>query len=309
MLKNLLFVVFFCWGSLVSVVAQEDISYNHILSVSTYYNPSFAGTSGAGSFSGNFKTGDISPHHADMNSVCMSFDKYFSRVQGGLGLISYYNFSPNKNISANYLGLIYAPKFRLNDYFTFSPSMKAGFISNTGNVTYQCPSDTATFRVTRRSSDFALGVLLNSANLYAGMSVDHIFEPKINFAYYDTIPLYRKYQLQFGYHYEGSENGRSFVHFNTLYQIQKNNNFIFISNYYVGKKYEYLLGENEYFCRLMLGVGYKMINPKILDFSDNTFFLGFGVQTYSMTLGAGIELPSFSIQPSTVEASVKYTFK
>jgi len=306
--KILILATFFVFGSFISSKAQEDVPYNHILSVSTYYNPSFAGTSGKYSFSNNFKSGDFGHYNSDMYSLCLSYDMYLNAIQGGIGIIGYYNHLTPNNASANYVGIIYAPKFNLFDICTISPSIKFGYIHNEDKLIINTPIDCDTIGVQKKGSDLSFGLLLNSNCIYAGLSVDHLLEPKINFLNYNLVPLYKKYVVQLGYHSAKSEARGSLMHLNLLYQIQKNNNFLFLSDYYVGRRIEYLTAGGDFYYRLMIGIGYKMINPTFLDYSENSIFCGLGVQDNTFTLGLGVEMPTAHIQPKIIETSIKFSF-
>lgn len=306
---KILIVFLLLSGYYTSLQGQEDVPYDHILSVATYYNPSFAGSNGKYSFSNNFKSGDFGPHQSDMYSVYFSFDTYIDAIRGGLGLIGYYNNSAPFEGSSRYLGLIYAPKFNIKN-ITISPSVKFGYFKNVDKlIVLNNQQDYDTLEVHKKSADLSTGLLVSSGNIYFGFSVDHLLEPRINsnLSYTDFVSLDKKYVAQFGYHFARNENWRSFIHINTLYQNQKNNNFLFVSDYYIGRKIQYPMRNNIYFFRLMLGLGYKLINPTLYDFSKNSVFAGLGVQDNSLTLGIGIEVPTRSYKSQIIESSIKYT--
>ena len=89
--------------------------------------------------------------------------------------------------------------------------------------------------------------------------------------------------------------------------MQYKNNYFFISNYFIGKKMEFAKRSNNGFFRPMMGVGYKMINKRFSDFSKNELYAGLGVQDKSLTLAAGVEVPTNSFATKTIETSIKYT--
>jgi len=303
-----LFIFLFCYNPLIA--QEEDISYNHILSVSTYYNPSFAGTAGKYSLSNNFKSGDFGRKNSNMFSMYLSYDMYLNAVRGALGLIYFYNnTSPFEGLS-RYCGFIYAPKINISNSLILSPSIKFGCYSNVDKlIEIKSQQEYDTIDVNKKNRDISAGLLISSSNMYAGVSVDHLLEPRINsnFINSDFIPVYKKYIIQYGYHYSRNEKGISFIHLNLLYQIQYKNNYFFVSNYFIGKKMAFAKRSNNGFLKPMLGVGYKMINKKFSDCSKNELFAGLGVQDNSLTMAVGFDMPTNTFKTKAIETSIKYT--
>ncbi len=287
----------------VELNAQEDIHYNHIFSTATYYNPSFAGINGRSSFSGNFTDSDFEHYNPGVYSYYFSFDTYLDSLQTGVGLMAYFNKIIPGNGSAGYIGAVYAPKLRIGKKFNLSPSLKPGYIHNHENVVNLAHDTVA---ANKDAFDLAGGILLNSKRYFVGFSVDHLFEPKINYRNNTPVTLKRKYNAQFGYHYAKNDSHGSFIHFNMLCQYQGNSYTLFASNYYVGKKIRYSFMGEEFFHRILLGAGYKLTNDNL---SENGLFLGIGTQEKNLTFGLGFQINLATSDLNVIETSIKYTLK
>ena len=297
--------LFLCMLSinLFTLQAQEDIHYNHIFSADTYYNPSFAGLNGNSAFSYNFDDCDFQHINPGIYSFYLSFDTYLDSLRSGVGLIAYYNRIVPHYGSASYIGAIYAPKFRLNENYNLSPSLKFGYIHNSErlvNSNNQNSDDTVQGR--KNGVDLTLGILLNSKRCYVGFSVDHLLEPKINYLDNASAPLRRKYTAQFGYHYVKNDIRCSFIHFSLLCQYQDNHYTLFASNYFVGRKTRYSFLGEEMYHRILIGAGYKLTNDPL---SENGIFMGIGTQEKYLTVGVGFEISTFDYHFSAIETSVK----
>jgi len=282
--------------------AQEDIHYNHIFSTDAYYNPSFAGINGSSSFSTNFTDSDFDHFNPGVYSFYFSYDTYLDSLRTGVGLIAYLNKIIPDNGTSSYIGAIYAPKFKLGKKFNLSPSLKPGYIHNRQNIV---STSEDTIAAKKDAFDLAAGLLLNSKRFYIGLSVDHLFEPRINYLDNASVSLKRKYIAQFGYHYAKNDTHGSFIHFNLLYQYQNNSYSLFASNYYVGKKTRYSFMGEEFFHRILFGAGYKITNDAL---SENGLFLGIGTQEKNLTIGLGFVVSLTTTELNVVETSVKYSF-
>lgn len=307
-IKNIkqFFLCFLVFGSIPALQAQEDIGYDHILSVATYYNPSFAGTNGKYSLAHNFTTGDLQPSKSKFQSFNFSFDTYINAIHGGVGVLGYFNQITPQLGSSRYFGLIYAPKFYIRKKFLVSPSVKFGYLRNMHELTI-LGNDYLydTISVVNGSTDLSAGILLSTANMYAGFAADHILQPEIKFQSNTLMYLHRKYVAQFGYHYSRSEASSSFLHLNILYQNQFNNNFLFGSDYFIGRKIRSSLMGEDLSYRLLFGLGYKLALDPL---SENCMFIGIGAQDKALTLGIGMELSTFVYEVRALETSIKYTF-
>jgi hypothetical protein len=303
---KLYFLFILTFGGIPAMHAQEDIGYDHILSVATYYNPSFAGTNGKYSLAHNFTTGDLQPTKSKFQSFNFSFDTYINAIHGGIGVLGYFNQVTPQFGSSRYFGLIYAPKFYLWEKFLISPSVKFGYLRNMHELTVM-ESDYSydTISVIKGSADWSAGILLSTANMYAGFATDHIFQPEIKFQSNTLMYVHRKYVAQWGYHYSRSDASSSFLHLNILYQNQFNNNFIFGSDYFIGSKIRSSLMGEDLSYRLLFGLGYKFALDPL---SENCLFIGVGAQDKALTLGIGMELSTFTYNVKTIETSIKYTF-
>lgn len=301
-----LFLCFLYFGSSPELQAQEDIGYDHILSVATFYNPSFAGTNGKYSLAHNFTNGDLQPTKLRFQSFNFSFDAYIHAIHGGVGLLGYYNQVMPQYGSSRYFGMIYAPKFYFHEKFIVSPSVKFGYLRNMHELTVVGKDNGYdTISVINASADLSAGILLSTANMYAGFAVDHILQPEIKFQSNTLMYLPRKYVTQWGCHYARSDARSSFLHINLLYQNQLNNNFIFGSDYFIGRKIRYSLMGEDLSYRLLFGIGYKLALDPL---SENCLFFGIGAQDKALTLGIGLELSTFTYEIKTIETSIKYTF-
>lgn len=279
--------------------AQEDVSYNHIFSVATYYNPSFAGTNGKPSFSLNIIDGDLDTS-SGIYSFCLSYDQFVKPLRGGIGFIGYYNLAVPYSGDVKYFGCIYAPKYLIFDKVNISPSLKAGYMSNNSRVISE---NNDTVVENKNSPDFSAAIMVNSKSIYAGFAVDHFLQPEIDYFDNSITRLKRKYVAQLGYHCSKNEYGRSFIHLNILYQNQERNNLLFISNYYAGKMKKYRIGSQEVTYRMMYGLGFKTtVNPS----PGQSVFIGVGTQDKTLTVGIGLELSASTFLPKMLETSIKF---
>jgi type IX secretion system PorP/SprF family membrane protein len=287
-----------------SLYAQNDVAYDHLMSAATYYNPSFAGANGKTSFSHNFNNTNFNSKKPGFTSLFFSIDAYTRKLRGGIGLLGYYNQSSPQTASSAYVGLIYAPKISLENNLNISPSVKFGYICNKNKMIFHYDStDTDTLTNNLNGRDFSLGLLINTERFYAGISADHLLEPKVNCFGSTGNVLSRKYLAQFGYHYSWNDNKSSFWHLNLILQYQKSTSYAFLNDYLVSRKFRYRMGGMEYFYRLLLGVGYKFI---FYPYEEHVAYLGFGLQDHAVTLGGGFEFTTESYLPRTFEVSVKY---
>jgi type IX secretion system PorP/SprF family membrane protein len=302
-MKTIILIFCLLSGNLFYLQAQEDIHYNHNFSTATYYNPSFAGLNGNTTFSCDFNDCDFEHINPGVYSFYLSFDTYLDSIRSGVGLTAYYNRIVPHNGSASYIGAIYTPKFRLNENYNLSPSIKFGFIHNSEKLILsnnQTPEDTVQGR--KNNVDLTTGILLNSKRFYAGFSVDHLLEPKVNYLDNSPAPLKRKYMIQLGYHYAKSETRSSFIHVSMLCQYQNNRYTFFASDYFVGRKTRYSFMGEEFFHRILLGAGYKLTDDPL---SENGLYLGIGTQEKYLTVGLGFEISTSDYHLSAIETSIK----
>jgi type IX secretion system PorP/SprF family membrane protein len=305
-MKTYLLVLWLTVGVFFDLKAQEDIQYNHIFSAVNYYNPSFAGLYGGSAFSFDFTDSDFEHQNPGVYSSYFSCDTYLDSIRSGVGLTAYYNSVIPHNGSAAYIGAVFAPKFRLNKKYNLSPSIKPGYIHNREEIIIsddQLMPDTVS--VEKNSFDLAAGLLLNSKLFYLGISVDHLFEPKINYQDNSPVSLKRKYIAQFGYHWAKNDTHASFIHLNMLYQYQDSKYSLFASNYFVGRKTRYSFMGEEFFHRILIGAGYKLTDNPL---SEDGIFLGIGTQEKYLTLGVGFEISTSDYHLSAIETSIKIAF-
>lgn len=302
--KILLLISFSVTAVSLKLQAQNDIAYDHLMSASTYYNPSFAGADGNTSLSHNFNDNNFNSQKQGFTSLLFTFDTYMSFLNSGVGLVAYYNQSSPQKGSSAYIGGIYAKKMSINDEIHISPSVKIGYIYNRNKmIISHDSSDSDTLMRNLSGYDYSAGVLVNNERFYAGISVDHLFEPEVNNFDITNNVLSRKYIAQFGYHYSWNRERSSLWHLNFIMQYQKMNSYLFINDYLVSRKFKYRMGQMEYYYRLLVGIGYKyIIEPE----NEHVAYLGFGMQDHSITLGGGMEFTTESYLPRTFEISVKY---
>ena len=148
--------------------------------------------------------------------------------------------------------------------------------------------------------DFSFGLLFNTKRIYSGLAVDHVKERVINFGKNEQEDLsgkdnlFRKYILQLGYNHRAYNEARFSFNPNILYQYQKNNRSLFISNYF---RYSYLL----------IGFGYE----KRIDENIDKAFMGVGFSNSNFTFGVSFDYPLTNLNNSigtAIETSLKYSF-
>lgn len=305
--RILILIAFTLLAVQVHLQAQNDIAYDHLMTASTYFNPSFAGADGNASFSHNFNDNNFSSGAQGSTSVLFSFDKHIQRFNSGIGLIGYYNQMSPQQSSSVYIGGIYSKIIGINDDMRITPSVKVGYIYNRNKMII--PQDSSWADTTERDLkgyDYSAGLLVNDNRFYAGIAVDHLLQPKIS--YYNNADniLHRKYVAQFGYHYSWNTERSSLWHLNFIMQYQKKNSYLFVNDYLVSRKFRYRMGQMEYYYRILLGLGYKyVIEPD----NFHVAYLGFGLQDRNVTLGGGVEFTTNSYVPRTFEVSLKYVIR
>ena len=190
----------------------QDPVFARFYSAPLYLNPAFAGSVGCSRAALTYR--DEWPAISGiLTTYYLSYDQYVHPVRGGIGLNAYYD-KEGEGIINTYAGLIYSPVFIIKEKISIKPAIEIGYLSREINWNY--------FGKERRSKlDLSTGILVNSKNLFGGVAVHHLTQPKEGFIEQALGRIPMKITLHVGYNYQKEKYSKFAISPNIIYQKQQ----------------------------------------------------------------------------------------
>lgn len=202
--------IFFA-ATLTALHATLFAQFNQFNSTNLLYNPAFAGSLIDGRLSLDNRIENIYKKELDFgfyqknftNRYYAGYDQYSSKLKGGIGVYvtGHNDFDNYQQVYEKYsqsdtilylrssyltqslsLNLIYAPKIKLSEKFTLSPSIKIGLYTNSqiekslaesdgsNNIWWETEEDLS---IQTQGVNASLGILLNTEKFYFGISTNN----------------------------------------------------------------------------------------------------------------------------------------
>lgn len=185
----------------VSPVSGQDPHFSQFYANPLYLNPAFAGTVVCPRLIMNYRNQwpSISGTYVTYNA---SYDQHFDAISGGVGLLVNTDRAGEGTLTTNTISGIYSYRLTVNRFFSIKAGFQAtyfqksldwqkltfgdqidpkhGFVFNTNEKQPE---------LTKNSTDFAVGLLGYSENIFGGVAVHHLTEPDEGFISYSKLPM------------------------------------------------------------------------------------------------------------------------
>lgn len=189
-----------------SLMAQDPF-FSQYNSSAIYLNPAFAGSFENGIFTAAYRNQwpgfdkTYITYHA-------SFNKYYSKIKGGLGVYYLYDAAGSSTINTHNVQLMYAPHFQIKNSLVIKPAISFGYFYKTldwsklyfeDNIdprygfTYPAFTNPPLEHVS--FFDFSSGILIYNNFFSAGAAFNHINEPDESFIAEGSSPLPIRYTV------------------------------------------------------------------------------------------------------------------
>ncbi|WP_372773765.1 type IX secretion system membrane protein PorP/SprF [Mangrovibacterium sp.] len=175
---------------IVCAATAQDAEYSQFYANPIYLNPAFTGTSDQARFAINYRN-QWPQQGSTFVNYAVSFDRYFPKLNGGIGAQIHNNRELNSIVEKTNLSLFYSHHIKLNPRFFFDLGLEAGMTYKqldydrlifpdminqlTGERyvgTQEIPENANLFY-----PDFSIGVMGQYDSFYGGISVDHLNQP------------------------------------------------------------------------------------------------------------------------------------
>jgi type IX secretion system PorP/SprF family membrane protein len=186
--------------------AQQEVGFSQYFTAMGYYNPAYAGTSGAMNVLTQSRLQWIGAiNNAPMTAfVAADMPWKYGRKEHGIGIIASYDKASSLFQRINF-GAQYAYKKKLGKGI-LSAGLQIGFLSETfrgdsvklGEAEEEDPI-IAQSSVNGKTLDIALGLYYSTDKLYFGISSAHLMAPKISLEENMEMKIDRVYNITFGY--------------------------------------------------------------------------------------------------------------
>jgi type IX secretion system PorP/SprF family membrane protein len=190
-----------------SACMAQDPFFSQYNSNTLYLNPAFAGSFEKGIFTAAYRNQwpgfdkTYITYHA-------SFNKYYSKIKGGLGIYYLYDAAENSTINTHNVQIMYAPHFQIKNSLVIKPAISFGYFYKTLNwskltfgdnidprygFTYPAFTNPPLEHVS--FFDVSSGILIYNNFFSAGAAFNHINEPDESFIVEGNSPLPIRYTL------------------------------------------------------------------------------------------------------------------
>jgi type IX secretion system PorP/SprF family membrane protein len=193
-----LFMALFAGISINSSAQDPEFSQN--FSNPLYLNPAYAGSLGCSRIAADFR--DQWPElEGNYISTSTSYDQYFSKLSGGLGLIYTSDNAGNGFITSNIINGIYAFNLNISQNLHIRPAINIGY--GRQHIDWKFTAPTQNYVKTSYYFNAGAGMLIAYKNFISGISFDHINRPDIGF--FGTSRLPSKLTLHCNYQFDISD--------------------------------------------------------------------------------------------------------
>ncbi len=249
MIRFILLFVFFCFSILCK--AQQDAQYTQFMFNKMYFNPAFAGSKKVLCLSGIYRKQWIGIERAPQTGTFNAHGSVFkNRI--GLGLSVTYDqigFTDKVDIETNYSYII---RFKNESFFSIGLRGSFSYMQirwDQANPTQAFDSSIPGATTSKMLPNFGAGVYYQAKHWYAGVSVPHLFQNKLDFSTNPNASV--EPQLRQHYFFMG---GLSFDIAKNV-QIQPNVMFKYVVNAPFDMDFNLSF---VFFQKILVGVTYRM---------------------------------------------------
>lgn len=281
-MKTKFIVLAICFAT---AAKAQDATFSQFNSVPLYYNPAFAGSAEKSRLAVSYRNQWAGLYQ----TYYVSYDQAVKKLHGGVGFLMYNDHSGPLNVL--YSGLAYAAKFNVAGKVVISPAIKIAYRRSTLNVAEANVTElnTKNGKAINNCADVTAGLLVNTAKLFAGFTIDHLNQPDQSFGVGKAI-LPIKYIAQLGYTFQKSEESSFSVTPSALYQQQQNFNIVQCN---LSFKYKWAV----------LGLGYTTNSYSLmLGYYSKKIIIGYSFEYYQISLNIN------GSSPVANEVSLRYLF-
>ncbi|MEO5572773.1 MAG: PorP/SprF family type IX secretion system membrane protein [Bacteroidia bacterium] len=190
-----------------SGLMAQDPFFSQYNSNAIYLNPAFAGSFENGIFTAAYRS-QWPGFRNSYQTLNFSFNKYYSKVKGGLGINYFYDSAGDGTINTQNVQIMYAPNIQLNNSIVIKPAVSLGYAYKTldwrrltfgDNIdprygfTYPAFTNPPLEHVS--FFDISSGILIYNNFFSAGAAFNHINEPDQSFIKEGTSPLPIRYTI------------------------------------------------------------------------------------------------------------------
>lgn len=184
-----------------ATVSGQDPHFSQFYANPLFLNPAFAGTAVCPRLIMNYRNQwpSISGTYVTYNA---SYDQHFDAISGGVGLLINTDRAGEGTITTNTVSGIYSYKLTVNRFFSIKAGFQATYLQKSldwqkltfGDQIdpkhgYVYNSNEKQPELTKSTTDFAVGLLGYSENIFGGIAVHHLTEPDEGFNSYSKLPM------------------------------------------------------------------------------------------------------------------------
>lgn len=288
----------------------QDPTFSQFYANALYLSPSFAGAVEDYRLSINYRN-QWPAIPGVFHTYSISFDKAMQNFNSGIGVLATYDVAGSGDLSTTNIGLLYSYDFNINKEWHIRPGVNFKFtylglnisklifnsqISGTGTT----PSITPPPFDNVADVDFTASALVYNSDIWAGITLDHLFTPKQSF-YGDESKLPVKLNLYGGVRLMGQSRLRKKL----IEALSVAGNFQM-----QGKYYQTDLGLYYYKDPLIFGMWYRGIPFATSQAGDAIIGL-VGIKTNQLHIGYSYDFTISNLIASTGgahEVSIVYEF-
>ena len=212
MANKLFIIIILALFSFMQMGYSQDPEFSQFYANPLYLNPALAGATICPKASANFRDQWPSLGGAYV-TYSASYDQYVDAIHGGLGLLVTEDRTGGGKLNTTEISLMYAYKFNISSKLYASCALQAGYYQrhlSWDNLVFedmidprlgvvQPTKESAPDNPTVSAPDFSAGVMLGyNENLYGGISVSHLSQPKFGFYSSNTTRLDMKITVNGG---------------------------------------------------------------------------------------------------------------
>jgi type IX secretion system PorP/SprF family membrane protein len=239
MANKLFIITILAFFSFMQMGYTQDPEFSQFYANPLYLNPALAGATICPRTIANFRDQwpSLGGAYVTYNA---GYDQYIDAIHGGVGLLVTEDRTGGGNLNTTEISLIYAYKFNISSKLSAAGALQVGYYQrhlDYSNLVFEDMIDprlgvtlptkeSAPTTPTVSAPDFSAGVMLGyNENIYGGIAVAHLTQPKFGFYSSNSAPLDMKITVNGGFVINLKEGGmgedREFsISPNILYQQQ-----------------------------------------------------------------------------------------
>ena len=211
------------------VLNAQDIQFAMPYSSPLYFNPAFAGSSGCGRVTGEYRNQwpNISGNYI---SSILSIDQYIKKIHGGFGINYFHDGAGLGTVRNNRISGIYSFRIPLfKNKCIIQSAIEGGYAQRTldwSKLTFGSPQNGFVYGDKLKEvvsyPDFSSGILIYSEKFYGGFAIHHLNEPEESILYNESR-LPKQYTAHAGANIRFKNSGKEITLSPSLLYFQQQN--------------------------------------------------------------------------------------